>query len=398
MNRKTGTRVLLALCIASLAACGDKYNPEATIRTDSSGIEIIANTGNYHPLTWAFDTAFTISAIGDSAFQRVRPHTIAVSRDGLIYILDTTTRRIDIHDATGKVIATVPPGAGGKLSMPSALVLQPDGFAVYDADKDALVHFAADGKYISTALAPRQFREGVLRSDSDALVMEQHFVDPKTDSLAISIVRVSKTDSTSLIAAHLDDELNVQFPMCGVTIALAPMFGEPPAWDARNGITAVAEAPLWGVRMYRSGKEYRRVRRKLSPEAANNQYAFLAAGAGKEVRLPNGTVCTIPPAEIAKGAGWKSIIPAIGAILIAPDGGLWLQRVDPGHYHPAVDVIDGKGEYVGTLPLNTPWPLGFLPNGNPVSLTEDTAGVSHIIAYRINKNPPPVVPGKDAKR
>ena len=82
------------------------------------------------------------------------------------------------------------------------------------------------------------------------------------------------------------------------------------------------------------------------------------------------------------------MIPAIRAIAIQPDGTLWLQRVDPGHSHPNVDIIDPKGEYVGTLPLNTPWPVGFLPNGNPVALADDSLGITHVIAYRINRNPP----------
>jgi hypothetical protein len=102
--------------------------------------------------------------------------------------------------------------------------------------------------------------------------------------------------------------------------------------------------------------------------------------------------------QIAKGSGWKDVIPAIGEITIAPDQGLWLRRVDPGRPEPAVDVIDAKGEYVGTLPLHTPWPIGFLPNGDPVSLTEDSLGVSRVIVYKIDRDAKPVVPGQPAKK
>ena len=375
--------------VLAATACGDKYNPDLITHTDSSGIEIISNSGQYHPIRWKFDTLYTIGAGGDSAFKRIRPHTVQVSRDGHIYILDTQTRRIDIHDSTGKRVATIPPGAGGQLESPAAIVLEPNGFAVYDVGRAALVSYSPEGKYLGRRPAPRQYREGVMRSDSDAIILAQKVRDAATESEVMSIVRVSDTDTVSIIAAQIDEEMNVQFPSCGITMSLAPIFGEPPAWDARNGITAVAEAPLYGVRMYRGTEEFRRVRRRVKPEVATNQYALLAAGEDRDIPLPGGTVCTITPAQIALGSGWKKVIPAIGAIAIAPDQGLWLRRVDPGRPEPAVDVFDAKGEYQGTLPLRTPWPIGFLPAGNPVSLTEDSLGVSRVIVYKVDRNPPP---------
>jgi hypothetical protein len=249
------------------------------------------------------------------------------------------------------------------------------------------VSFSSDGTYIGTEPAPRQYVDGPLRTDSAALVIAQQLRDPSTNTPVVSIVRVSDTDTASIIAAEIDDPLNVQFPECGITMSLPPLFSGPPAWTAGRGITAVAEAPLYGVRLYRGTQEFRRVRRDLRPEPASNQYALLAAGEDRDIPLPNGTTCTITPLQIAKGSGWKETIPAIGAIAIMPDGGLWLRRVDPGHEMPAVDVIDPKGVYVGTLPLNTPWPVGFLPDGNPVALTADTLGIAHIVAYAIDRNP-----------
>jgi hypothetical protein len=390
--------VFTIMCATLSTACHVENKRDAVVRSDSSGVELVSSTGTYRPLTWGFDTLFMIGAPGDSAFKRVREHTVQVSRDGHIYLLDTGNGRIYIHDQTGKLTASIPPGANGHLDTPSALVLQPDGFAVYDVGRNALVRFSPDGKFLGQMAAPRQYQEGVMRTDSDAIILAQKVRDPKTDAPIMSIVRLSRTDTASIIAAQIDDEISVNFPGCGITMSLLPIFADPPAWDARNGITAVAEAPLYGVRMYRGTKEFRRVRRRLQPEAASNQYALLAAGEDRDIPMLDGTTCTITPLQIAKGSGWKEVIPAIGAIAIAPDQGLWLRRVDPGRPEPAVDVIDGKGEYVGTLPLHTPWPIGFLPNGNPVSLTEDTLGVSRIIVYKIDKERKAPIPGQPPKK
>ncbi len=383
-------RILPVLCVIAVGACGDKTDPDAVVRTDSSGIEIVKSPGTYKKMVWAFDTIFTLGGAADSAFQRVRQHTVAVAGDGHIMVLDTDRNRVEVYDATGKLVKRMEAAPGGNLRMPSAVVVHNGEFAVYDVDDWSLVRFSSTGEYLGRALAPRQFREGMIRSDSGALVIGQRVRDRKTDTPIMSIVRVTSTDTTSIIAATIEDPIQTSLPVCGgVMMMLEPIFAEPPAWTAGYGITAVAEAPLYGVRLYRGNTEFRRIRRGVEPEEASNQFATLAAEPGKLIRRPDGTSCTVDATEVARASGWKDVIPAIGGIAIAPDGSLWLQRVDPGHSHPNVDIIDPKGAYVGTLPLNTPWPVGFLPNGDPVALAEDSLGITRVIGYRINKNPPP---------
>ncbi|MEO5510519.1 MAG: hypothetical protein ABIV28_04365 [Longimicrobiales bacterium] len=386
-------RALLAiplLGVVLFSGCGKDKKKDLAVRSDSSGVEIIRNTGKYRKIVWAFDTAFIIGGVGDTAFKRVRAHTVAVSPDGHIMVLDTDLARLDVYDQNGALVKRLEKG-NNHLSIPSAVVLHGNEFAVYDVGDWSLVSFTSDGTYVGKGRAPRQFTDGVLRSDSTAFVLAQRVRDSKTNTPIISIVRVTAQDTTSIIAAAIEDAGQVALPICGgVTLMLPPIFSGPPAWTAGHGMTAVAEAPLYGVRLYRGTKEFRRVRRGVEPEESSNQYAVLASEPGKTINSPDGTTCTIPAVEVARASGWKEVIPTIGAISIANDGGLWVQRVDPGHSRPAVDIIDASGEYVGTLPLKTPWPVGFLPNGNPIAMDEDTAGNTQIIAYRINKNPAPV--------
>jgi hypothetical protein len=389
--RMTRTLVFAPLLGAlSLGACKPKTDPNAAVHADSAGVEIIRSSGKYRPIKWAFDTVFVIGGAGDSAFQRVRDHTVDVSRDGHIMVLDTDRRRVEIYGADGRLVKRLEPGGEAPIAMPSAVVTHGNEFVVYDVDKWSLIRISPEGKYLGTMPAPRQLRQGVLRSDSSAFVLGQRVQDTKTNTPVMSIVRVTDKDTTSIIAAALEEANSTFLPVCGgVQLMLEPIFADPPAWTARHGVTAVAEAPLYGVRLYRGTTEFRRIRRNLQPEESTNQFAALAAEPGKEIRRLDGSRCTIPAVEIARASGWKNVIPAIKAIALTPDGGMWLQRVDPGHSHPNVDIIDAKGEYVGTLPRNTPWPVGFLPNGNPVALAEDTLGVTRVIAYKVNTNPPP---------
>jgi hypothetical protein len=384
------TALALGLVAVLPTACRRGPDINAAVHSDSSGIEIVESTGRFQPLKWAFDTAFVIGASGDSAFQRVRDHTVRVSPDGHIMILDTDRGRVEIHDSTGALVKRIDAGENSPLSMPSAVAVLGDKFGVYDVDDWSLVRFSTTGEYLGRSRVPRQFREGVLRSDSTALVFEQRVRDPGTESPVMSIVRATDTDTSSIIAAQIADATLVSLPVCGgVQLYLEPLFSGPPAWTAGHGVTAVAETPLYGIRLYHDTTEFRRIRRKLRPEEATNQYAALAAEPGKDIRRPDGTSCTIPAVEVARASGWADVIPAIAAIAIAPDGGLWVQRVDPGHSHPAVDIFNPAGEYVGTLPLETPWPVGFLPNGDPVALADDAAGVTRVIAYHIDRNPKP---------
>ena len=96
--------------------------------------------------------------------------------------------------------------------------------------------------------AADRFREGVLRSDSSAFVLAERVRDRKTDTPIMSIVRVTATDTTSIIAAAIEDAMSTSLPVCGgVQLMLEPIFAEPPAWTAAHGIVAVAEAPAGQV-------------------------------------------------------------------------------------------------------------------------------------------------------
>ena len=383
------TRILLVTALLVAAGCNGT-DPDATVRTDSSGVEVVRTSGRYRSISWTFEPEFTLGANdGEGMYGRVRQHTVQVSPDGHIFVLDTDAKRVYIYDQAGKEIARVDSTAAVPLRIPAALVLVDDGFAIFDAEPLTLVKYGPDGGYIGTMKAPRQYKQGVIDSDSGALVLTQRLTDPKTQKPVLSIIRVSPTDTTYVIAAQIDEEIEVSFRSCPVRMFMTPLFGDPPAWDAGHGLIAVAESPTYGVRLYREGREIGRVRRALRPEPSTNAYALLQAGNGRDIRLYSGETCTIPPEEIALGSGWKDVIPAIGAITITPEGGLWIQRVDPGRPNPAVDIIDPKGEYVGTLGLGTPWPIAILPGERPLVLEDDSLGVTHLVAYRIDKTPKP---------
>jgi hypothetical protein len=384
---RNATRALLFTTLTLTAGCGGA-DPNATVRTDSSGIAVIRNTGEYHPISWSFTPEFKLGAdSGQDSYGRVRENTVQVSPDGHIFVLDTDAKRVYIYDQAGREITRIESTAAQPLRVPAALVLTDDGFAIFDAELVSFMRYSTDGSYLGTTKAPRQFKQGVIDSDSGAFVLTQRLTDPATQKPVLSIIRVSPTDTTYVIAAQIDPEIEVSFRSCPVRMFMTPLFAEPPAWDAGYGLIAVAEAPTYGVRLYREGQEVKRIRRHMPPEPATNQFALLAAGQGRDVRLYTGETCTIPAQEIALGSGWKDVIPAIGAIRITPERGLWLQRVDPGRALPAVDIIDPNGEYVGTLGLGTPWPVAFLPGDRPLVLEDDSLGVTHLVAYRIDKTP-----------
>lgn len=98
-----------------------------------------------------------------------------------------------------------------------------------------------------------------------------------------------------------------------------------------------------------------------------------------------GRSCVTPSTEVAEKLGIAPTIPLVKYVVVAPDGGLWVQRYTFEGETPAVDVFDAEGRYLGTV-TGRPAPLGFLGNDLvlfPIDNADD--GTSIVGIYRITR-------------
>ena len=143
--------------------------------------------------------------------------------------------------------------------------------------------------------------------------------------------------------------------------------------------------PIPLVRIFVDGSEVRHVRRSIQPQPATYELVLREFGEGEPLMIGNRS-CTIPAEELVEHRGYSEQIPTTSQIALAPDGYLWVQREVVGERTGPVDIFDDTGEYVGTLPAETPWPLAFGSDDRILVLETDELDVQRVVVYSIVRN------------
>jgi hypothetical protein len=83
--------------------------------------------------------------------------------------------------------------------------------------------------------------------------------------------------------------------------------------------------------------------------------------------------------------GFADSVPAIADVALAPSGELWVRRWAPAAPGGPIDVHDETGAYVGTLPREFPFPLHFLPTGEPLFAERDENDVETLVVAVVRR-------------
>ena len=81
--------------------------------------------------------------------------------------------------------------------------------------------------------------------------------------------------------------------------------------------------------------------------------------------------------------GVAELVPAIRGLRVDPDGRIWASRGGPRPEPTPTDVLAADGTYLGTLPAEAPFPIGFLPDGRVLAVETDALEVERLVVYRI---------------
>jgi hypothetical protein len=222
-----------------------------------------------------------------------------------------------------------------------------------------------------------------VRVDGSWIVLATRHREAGSGERVFGIHRLGPDDSTTILTIPQPDVKQVYYESCGLGVPQAPLFSDPLAWDAGAGRVAVVDAPHYSIRVFEDGAETEHVRREIKPKLATREHAIQELGDGQEWHVPRSGECFVPTAEIIEARGIAEAIPLIENILISPEGGIWAQRDVLGEEGGPIDVFDATGEYVGTLPSSTPWPVDFGSSDSIVVLEEDEMGVQFAVVYRI---------------
>jgi hypothetical protein len=138
------------------------------------------------------------------------------------------------------------------------------------------------------------------------------------------------------------------------------------------------------VALFEGTREIRRIRRALPPRMTSDRLGLEEVGEAMRIQTESGErVCD--SREVVEQRGVASVIPAVGRLALAPDGGLWVERGGVRGEPRAIDLFTDEGIYRGTLPEGTPFPIAFFPDGRIAAPHTDELEVTRLVVYRVRE-------------
>ena len=387
-SRSEGLVRAAALLLASLAACADAPS-ELTIVSDSAGIRVVSNPAPDTPLDWTFTPTVTLGGEedGPESFFSVSERTVGVDSAGRIYVLDTDGHRLAVFAGDGTHLRTLGrEGEGpGEIAWPIRLNMKPDGTALIDDLGRGRVHgFDSEGMPLDTheELVPnnRQIWGGEGYYSAISTIEEDHML--------YRFLRVVGADTTELARLTSPATGVVELESCGMALSgMSPLFSPNIVWDAWSDRAVAREGTAYQVDVFDEGIRVARYRRSIEAVEANRDLAKRELGEGMRMMSSAG-VRECAWDEVVEKRGFAELVPAIRTLRVGPDGRIWVSRGGPRSEPTPTDVLAADGSYIGTLPADVPFPIGFLPDGQLLATERDELEVERLVVYRIDETPP----------
>lgn len=376
---------MTVLSLLILAACAEGTTPH-TVHTDSAGVDVAVTGPADDSLEWTFESVRSLGGDdpGEQSFFAAVPGLVEADSAGNLYVLDGAAHRVVVFDSMGEFIRTMgrEGGAPDEFRMALGFSVSADGTAsLFDLGKRGIMRFGPDGGVLEMVGAPLDYRGGSFHLESDVLVIPRQLPGETAGTAVLS--RIEADDTVHLATLPRQPGRTIQLESCGMSFTSMPPFFTPTLrWSAQDTRTAVAVNAQYEILVLDDTAPIRRIRRDIAPQPATTELAIQDLGPGMQVRTEGG-VRRCDSAEVVEQRGIADVMPAIARLALDPLGRLWVER---GHVRDAtapIDVFEANGDYLGTLPAGSPFPVTFLSPARFAAIEVDELDVSKLVIYRI---------------
>lgn len=370
--------VLLALAVGCSPG---SERQDSFANRDSADISIVESGGEDRTLSLSLVHLANL-APPDSALTPVPWAVAGDPENGRIYAIDWTSPRVVVFDANGGFVGTWgrEGGGPGEFRNPVALDVLDDGeLVVFDAGRQVLSRWSHDGTLLREERAPADYWGHGLAITDSGHVMVTAVQLPDGAGLVQKLV--SATSSRVRTLYELQVEYNLM-DLPGLRTPAPRILSPSIVWTGRGEQLHVLSGPQYRIDRYEAGELKASYRRNIPPipvtEALATSSLEVAPGQyGGFLRR-----FSITPAQLVRAVGHESQVSPVQHLTSAPGETLWVTRTTDGIRPSVVDVFDGNGAYVGTIPVPG-IPVAFAADSVVVVLGTDGVGGSGLTLYRM---------------
>jgi hypothetical protein len=369
-----------------LAGCGAEPDPARVERVDSAGVALVMNRGEDRPLDWRFERVFSLGGADDGveSFHNVGRGAVAAGDDGLLYVLDRGNHRVVVFDDGGRHVRTLSRRGGGpgELQWPQTIAMEPSGdLAITDIGHRGLVRMTATGEPLEHRIFEDWNGGGIARFGDGMVVQKQ--VGAVANGSSSHELHVLDDDGGRALAAFPATPMRPVDFGCVRISGMPRLFAPSLAWATGGTRAAAVGTASYDIELHEPAGLLARVRRDLPPRPATRELAIQEVGEAFSVGFGSGGGCSVEPGKVVDERGFADVIPAVRRVAVGPDGTLWVLRFAVRGDPAPVDVFADDGEYLGTLPPQTPFPDAFFPDGRVIALEKDDLDLDHVVVYRV---------------
>lgn len=377
-----GFSVAIAVLVG---ACGVGAPERPAVEVvDSADVTILTNTAEDVPLEWQFEPVLVLGGADDGpeSFYQVGSGSIGVDAAGNLNVLDRGSHHVLVFDGEGGLTRTIgrEGGGPGEFQWPSGLVVWPDGaFAVADFGKRGLVRFSAAGEPLEEE-PMENWNGSVARLGDGTVVVESR--RSEDDETMYDLLVALEGEGREILSRPRPQGRTIDLGCVRIS-GMVRLFAPSLVWAAGPDFIAAATGAEYVIDVYEDAGKVASVRRTFELRETSRALALQEVGDEFEVSFGGGGGCEAPAERVVEEQGYTDVIPAVGTIAVAPDGTLWVQRREVRGEERAIDIFVDRGEYVGTLPPGTPFPVAFMPDGAIVAVERDDFDVPRVVVYEV---------------
>lgn len=376
--------------LGSLTCTGPGDSP-GHVEIDSAGIRIITGPLLDHEAPWEIAASRRLAPEDpDSPLHLIQWHGhLTADRRGRLFVMDEVAEQVVVTDEAGSPIGTRGRmgGGPGEYRFPAFLTADSaGGLALVDHAKSAVVRFDSLGGVLpELSYVGKGYAYGGVVVFARAILLHERELDGS--GTPVHRLRwIADTGAADLVIMRPPTRGQAHFECQDFTVTFTGselLLGPELQWTTRADRIAATITDRYEIRLYDGARLSRLIRR---PVPGGRAVPGDVDRLFPEGRIVGRAPCRKTAAELIDQLGLSQERPVIGRLQFAPDGKLLVQRFSLPGEQPRLDVLDARGEYLGTLSAG--FPVAFLDSGRFIGLVPDEdSGGFQVWLYQLHPAP-----------